>query len=205
MKKLAIITALIGLYSVAIAVDTGVFNIKVKIVEEQVGIQIVESELDFGYVVKGTSRTSGGASVAVKNIGAVNVDYKLRLESNSFGWSTGTVLSDTDTDKYVLAAVFHTWDGLIRSTDAFKCFGDEDVLTTTDKLAVPYNFSPSTFSSAGVADLAEPTPEYADGYDVPPDQQVNIHFFFNAPTALSDTNKYGQENTIIVRITAVQH
>jgi len=189
------------------AATSGVYNIKVKIVEEQVGIEIVTSDLDFGYVVKGTSVTSGGVSTAVKNTGAVNIDLKLKISGSPTGWTPGTTLNDVGTDKYVLATVFHEWDGLIKSTNPYSCFGNEDVLTTTDKFASPAigQGGNGTFASEFINGQAVETPVSADGYNLAPGEQVNNFFFFNAPTSLSNSGQYGQEQTITVTVTAVIH
>jgi len=186
------------------AATSGVYNIKVKIVEEQVGIGIVTSDLDFGYVVKGTSVTSGGVSTAVKNTGAVNIDLKLKITDNSLHWSTGTTLGDTGTDKYVLATVFHEWNGLLVSTNPYACFKDNDVLTTEDKTAGTATGT-GIFASEFIDGQAVETPVFADGYNLAPGDQVNSLFFFNAPTSLSNSGQYGQEQTITVTVTAVIH
>jgi hypothetical protein len=186
---------------------SGTYSIKVKVVEEQLGITITTEELNFGYVVKGTSVTSGGASTAVKNTGGVNIDLKLKITDNSLHWSTGTALGDAGTDKYVLATVFHEWDGLIKSTNPYSCFDNEDVLTTTDESASPAigQGGNGTFASEFIDGQSVETPVSADGYDIAPGTQVNNLFFFNAPTSLSNSGQYAQEQTITVTVTAVQH
>jgi hypothetical protein len=206
-KSLIMIFAVLFVFAftkVVFAATSGVYNIKVKIVEEQVGIEIVTSDLDFGYVVKGTSVTSGGASTAVKNIGAVNIDLKLKITDNSLHWSTGTTLGDTGTDKYVLATVFHQWNGLLVSTNPYACFKDNDVLTIEDKTAGTATGT-GIFASEFVDGQAVATPEGNDGVDIEPGTQVNNFFFFNAPTSLSSSAQYGQEQSITVTVTAVQH
>lgn len=207
MKRLIflgfVIFITIGLH----AATTGNYTIKVTIVEGQIGIAVTTSELDLGYVVKGTSVTSTG-STAVKNTGAVNVDLQLRISVKPSSWSVGTnSLDDVGQDKFVLATVFHTWDGLIISTNPYSCFDNNDILTENNKTAgyVGGGSGNNYFVSEFIDGQAAATPDFADGYNIPPYQQVNNHFFFNAPTSLSDTNQYGVQQTITVTVTAVQH
>ena len=186
------------------AVTSGTYSIKVKVVEGQLGITITTEELNLDYVVKGTSVTSGGASTAVKNTGAVNIDLKLKITDNSLHWSTGTALGDTGTDKFVLATVFHEWNGLTVSTNPYACFQDDDVLTTGDQTAGTATGT-GIFASEFVDGQAVATPEGNDGVDIAPGTQVNNLFFFNAPTSLSNSGQYAQEQTITVTVTAVQN
>jgi hypothetical protein len=185
---------------------TGNFNIKVRVTYENVSIQIVDSALSFGYVVRDTSVTSvtsdKNTGLAVKNDGAVNIDLKARISANSFGWSTGTTLTDNGTDKFVLAMVFHTWDGLQVSTNPYSCFDNNDVLLETDKDAT--DATGSVFAAQFLNNQSVATPAANDGVNLAPGDQINAHFFFKAPSSLSDTSKYGEEQTITVTLTAVQ-
>ncbi|MCS7151212.1 MAG: hypothetical protein NZ928_02350 [Endomicrobia bacterium] len=206
MKKNILWILLVVITTGLYAATSGNYTIKVTIVEEQVGITIEASELNLGYVVKGTSITSTG-STAVKNVGAVNINLKLRISGKPSGWSVGTnSLSDVGQDKFVLATVFHEWNGLIVSTNPYACFDSNDILTESDKTAgyVGGGSGNNYFVCEGIPNQTVATPNYADGYMVGPSQQVNNHFFFNAPTSLSNSQQYGAEQTITVTVTGIQ-
>jgi len=207
-KSLTIIFCLLCVFGFTKMVysTSGNYTIKVKIVEQVVlGIQIIDAERDLGYVLRGTSITTRDlGSNAVKSTSTVVVDLKLKITGYPSGWSVGTTLDDAGTDKFVLATVFHEWNGLTVSTNPYACFQDDDVLTTEDKTAGTATGT-GIFASEFVNLQATATPENADGYSLTPNQQVNNHFFFKAPTSLSDSNQYGQEQTITVTVTAVQH
>jgi hypothetical protein len=188
--------------SALFAANTGSYSVGVTIVENQgVAIVIPTSWTVLGYVVQGTSITTKTiGSVTVRNVGQVNIDLQARISGSPTGWTPGTSLGDTGPNKYVLAMVFHTWDGLLLSANAYSCFGDEDVLTTSDKTSTTTTFASSFIPGESVA-----TPATNDGVDVEPYRQLNSHFFFNAPTSLSEYSQYGQQQTITVTLTAVQH
>jgi len=202
ISKMLIIFAMF-IVSNLFAATTGNYQIKVRVVEESVGITIVTSDLSFGYVVKNTSVTTRDiGSTAVKNTGAVNINLQAKISANTFGWSTGTVLADNAVDKFVLAMVFHTWDGLIVSTNAYSCFDNNDVLLETDKTAT--DASGSVFAAQFINNQSVATPDSSDGVGLLPNDQINSHFFFRAPTSLTNSSQYGQEQTITVTLTAVQ-
>lgn len=182
---------------VVFAATSGQYKIKVAVVEEALGIQVVADTVDLGYVVKGssviTTDNSTGRTIT-KNTGAVNITLKLQLTGCTTSWTAGsTSLTDNGGDKYVLATVFERWDG----THDWSHYGDEDVITTTEKTCTAASgthiFAPST-SQGGSDDW--------DGYNIPPGGEVSNFYFFKAPSSL--TTEYGRQETITVTVTAIQ-
>jgi len=185
------------------ATTSGQYQIRVTVVEELVGIRVVEGELNLNYVVRNTSVTTRHAgSTAVRNIGTVNINLQARISGNTFGWSAGTALTDNGVDRYVLAMIFHEWNGLVVSTNPYSCFDDNDVLTTVNRTAT--DAAGNVFAAQFIAGQSVATPGFADGVGIAPYSQVNNHFFFRAPVSLSDSDQYGQQQTITVTLTAVQ-
>ncbi|MBN1385026.1 MAG: hypothetical protein JW983_09125 [Elusimicrobia bacterium] len=210
MKKILAICGIICLMFAASntlrAVDNGVFNIGVTVIEASgVSIVVLGDTVVLGYVVVGSSDVSTTAErTTTKNIGAVNVTFKLRITSKPTGWTVGTAsLNDTDTDKFVLATVFAKYN----ETPEVGWFSDNDVITETDKTSTQ---APSSGAGTFVSDTpTDPAVDGAngadvDGYDADPGFSLLNLFFFNAPTSLSNLDQYAVPQTIQVTITAIE-
>ena len=194
MRKLLIplITSMLFLVSTTsvYCASTGTWTVSVGIVEaEGTALTITGASASLGYVVKNSSVISeSGQRTIVKNTGGVAVTLQLKLTASPFTWSTGTVLNDVDVDKFVLATVFENWE----DTPVFSWFADDDVLTGDYKVAGTAN---GIFASPG-------TPDIADGVQLAVGEEVSNFYFFNAPTSLTDTTKYGVQGNFTVQVTA---
>jgi hypothetical protein len=198
-KSLIMIFAVLFVFTftkVVFAAQSGQYKIKVAVVEEALGIQVLADTVDLGYVVKGssviTTDNSTGRTI-IKNIGSVNITLKLQLTGCTTSWTPGTTLTNNGVDQYVLATVFEQWDG----THDWSHYDDEDVITSSEKTCTAASsdhiFAPST-SQGGSDDY--------DGYNIPPGGEVSNFYFFKAPSSL--TTEYGRQETITVTVTAIQ-
>jgi len=204
MKKIIILgVLLLAVCQFAGAATQGTFKVYMTITEGNVAINVNDSfkSVNFGYVVKGSSVISViGERTLTKNTGSVNVTYNLKIATSPTGWTPGTTINDTGVDKYVLATCYYVWD----STPAWSDYEDNDVLKTTDvacSSAAVGNFIPDTPSSPAAED---PNGANCDGYNIPPGEERSNFYFFNAPTSLTNTNQYSQEQNITIVITGVE-
>ena len=178
------------------AADNVNYYIKVKIVGSNVSITIPSSgneTVDLGYVVEGSSVVTGGSGRTItRNNGTAQVTLKLKITGKPTGWTVQTSsLGPTGVNQFCLATVFETWNQTIQFSD----FEDNDIITETDKTCG--DASNGTFATSGTA-------SDEDGYQITPGKEVSNFYFFNAPTSLSDTDQYYQEQTITITATAFE-
>ena len=171
-KQFAAAALGIGLLAAGQAQSAENVTIEVLLTIQSVNIEVVGSTSIAVSAPAASSRIS--ARGVIKNVvgsGSGNVDYSVKIASQTGSWTLYTNADAVPQDNYRLRAIWAIWTATMTTAD----FNDNDILTLSDQASSSTVFFSDSGTAANVG-----TPAVDGGTNVAPGSERSIFFRFDS-------------------------